>query len=748
MHFDVDTHTIFLGVTGSHAYGMARAGSDVDVRGACIPPREVRDSHYKVFEQFLVQQQRGAWGPGPAAQAIENILAHPTAGESYRQSDPVFRRANGVVDLCIYSLAKLVALAANNNPNVLELLFLDERDVLYADAKWRRIVEHRDIFLSRKCKHTYLGYAHAQLKRIKGHREWLLNPPTTEPTRKDFDLPEESVLPADVRNQIDEVVKKIIGGWKVDDGLDVLSGATLDVLMGRMREFHATLLACTDDMLDEKVYELGAASIGLSKDVLYAIRQERRYRAARKHWEQYQRWIRERNPARAELEAKYGFDCYSADTQFLTENGWKCFDEIQAGERLATVHVGRDMPHRRFGSLEYQAPTERFDGTFTGNMYHFGGHNTDVLVTPNHRMLYRQVSRRRGETYGVVMEEAARMPDAFDFVRTIRPRTKTYGTRRLFAEIPIKPEAFLRLMGWYLTDGSANMRKGKRRTSVHDVRVSQKKNGRSHGEMVKFQNRYGKALQSSMYAYDKKGLSGDPITEIVLSVRHRGVCERIVSECGRTDNKRIPRWVFSLSKRHMETLFDAMCGGDGTVKRSWIYYSSLKGLADDVNELALHCGWETSLWGPYAIPTDLSPDCVMYHVHVDKHAEEFQRFVRNKSIDLNPVKNHRIVCFTVPNGTLITRRNGRVGIHGNSKHGAHLIRLMRTGHEILTEGVLRVRRPDAEELLAIRDGALSYDELIAEAERIEKAVLEAEVSSKLPKAPQVERIDEVLLSIL
>lgn len=154
------------------------------------------------------------------------------------------------------------------------------------------------------------------------------------------------------------------------------------------------------------------------------------------------------------------------------------------------------------------------------------------------------------------------------------------------------------------------------------------------------------------------------------------------------------------------------------------------------------------MWGPYATPTDLSPDSVMYHVHVDKNADQFQRFVRSKNVDLVPVKNHRIVCFTVPNGTLVTRRNGRVGIHGNSKHGAHLIRLMRTGFEILTEGVLRVRRPDADELLAIRDGAMSYDELIAEAERIERAVIEAETASRLPRAPQAERIDEVLLSVL
>ena len=37
--FSLFEHTILLSVSGSRAYGMARAGSDVDVKGVLIPPR-------------------------------------------------------------------------------------------------------------------------------------------------------------------------------------------------------------------------------------------------------------------------------------------------------------------------------------------------------------------------------------------------------------------------------------------------------------------------------------------------------------------------------------------------------------------------------------------------------------------------------------------------------------------------------------------------------------------------------------
>jgi predicted nucleotidyltransferase len=302
MHFDVDSNTLFLAVTGSHAYGMARSGSDVDVRGTCLPPWEVRESPFKQFEQFYPEKQMGPWGTGIATQAIAALQKHPTAGASYLFFD-------GAVDLCIYSLAKFIALAANANPNVLELLFLEDQDVLFADARWNKLREHREMFLSRKCKHTYLGYAHSQLKRIQTHREWLLNPPKKEPMRGDFGLPEESVLPADVRNLIDENVKKTIREWSVADGFDdVIKGAYLDALHERMCEFQATVLQCSEQMLEDRVYELAAVSIGLSRDVLAAIKQERQYRAARKNWTKYQDWKKNRNPGRAALEEKYGFD--------------------------------------------------------------------------------------------------------------------------------------------------------------------------------------------------------------------------------------------------------------------------------------------------------------------------------------------------------------------------------------------------------------------------------------------------------
>jgi len=80
--------------------------------------------------------------------------------------------------------------------------------------------------------------------------------------------------------------------------------------------------------------------------------------------------------------------------------------------------------------------------------------------------------------------------------------------------------------------------------------------------------------------------------------------------------------------------------------------------------------------------------------------------------------------------------------HGfDTKHGSHLVRLMRMCREILAEGKVLVRRPDADELNAIRDGAWSYDELMEWAKREDTDLIEVARNSPLPKQPDRKALD-------
>lgn len=84
----------------------------------------------------------------------------------------------------------------------------------------------------------------------------------------------------------------------------------------------------------------------------------------------------------------------------------------------------------------------------------------------------------------------------------------------------------------------------------------------------------------------------------------------------------------------------------------------------------------------------------------------------------------------------------------DTKHAAHLVRLLRMGEEILTGQGVIVKRPDAQELLDIRAGMWDYGDLVSWAEDKDKLIKgELYEKSSLPKKPQIATAAELLMEI-
>ena len=82
------------------------------------------------------------------------------------------------------------------------------------------------------------------------------------------------------------------------------------------------------------------------------------------------------------------------------------------------------------------------------------------------------------------------------------------------------------------------------------------------------------------------------------------------------------------------------------------------------------------------------------------------------------------------------------------KHAMHLVRLLRMGAEALETGVLNVKRPDAEELLAIRTGKWTYEEVVEYAEHMDNHVREVLYkTTSLPKKPDVKLAAELIMTL-
>ncbi len=103
-------------------------------------------------------------------------------------------------------------------------------------------------------------------------------------------------------------------------------------------------------------------------------------------------------------------------------------------------------------------------------------------------------------------------------------------------------------------------------------------------------------------------------------------------------------------------------------------------------------------------------------------------------------------------GWLKTRNPKRSALEAefgyDTKHGMHLVRLLRMGCEIVETGAVRVRRDDREELLSIRAGAWSYDRLIEHAEALHARADAALARSPLPLAPDETALDALCADLV
>lgn len=82
------------------------------------------------------------------------------------------------------------------------------------------------------------------------------------------------------------------------------------------------------------------------------------------------------------------------------------------------------------------------------------------------------------------------------------------------------------------------------------------------------------------------------------------------------------------------------------------------------------------------------------------------------------------------------------------KNAAHCIRLLRMGMEFLTTGELNVHREDAPQLLDIKLGRWTLEQVKSEAERLFKLTDEAYIRSSLPNKPDYDKVEKIVMEIL
>lgn len=363
--------------------------------------------------------------------------------------------------------------------------------------------------------------------------------------------------------------------------------------------------------------------------------------------------------------------CYSLDTEFLTRDGWKTYEHIGIDTEIAQYN--EDTKELEFVKAGHAYFNE------TDTMYHFVGNNTDLLVTPNHRMYDKGRDnwyiKRADELYKKHSYRTICSPVSTKVFRSsddiVDSGVIHIGNTYHKEGYDISVDDFVELLGYVITDGGTCLRSNGSKT-VYFSQSEAKPEVLS--KMQKLNARLGNIFDEKVTICKGKEINICGKTSTlngdfhVFSVTSSSLFDTIVSYIGGNLKKDrvLSDKMLHFSDRLLEKFFLAMYDDDGLHdnrkgrENSKTILVQSKKLVEQLQLILINLGYSTNI-------KDVSH---RYNVSLYKlNCVSGKRDVRgsNKNTKIikydEPVKS---VCFAVPSTLLFVRRNGKTSVCGNT----------------------------------------------------------------------------------
>lgn len=265
----MDENLLVKHLAGSHAYGTSMPTSDIDYRGIFVAdPVNIRTPFFTVGEVDDGREE----------------------------------------DTKIYELNQFMKLALDCNPNVVETLWVDKSSITFSTPGYDVLREHAADLLSAKIAFTTSGYALSQLKRIKGHNKWIMNPQSVEaPKPIDYislvhNFTDQKMFKVDLKNyhegyRLIPYEKNVFGVYEADGYKTFNNQGSLLAMFDNEENFFTVKQRSWFKIVEKRRMPLFI--IKFNKEV---------YEEAKIKWEQYWSWKKNRNEKRSELEEQFGYD--------------------------------------------------------------------------------------------------------------------------------------------------------------------------------------------------------------------------------------------------------------------------------------------------------------------------------------------------------------------------------------------------------------------------------------------------------
>lgn len=268
--------------------------------------------------------------------------------------------------------------------------------------------------------------------------------------------------------------------------------------------------------------------------------------------------------------------CYSDDTEVMTNNGWKLFKDVEKTDRIMSIN-----PDTK--EIDFIPFIQKIQYEYNGEMVHFPGRNFDLLVTPNHNMLYSE--RCDSGCLSKIKAQDLIKKTYFNIPRAIHEWRKTDAKTIKFGDLTISKKLYFRLWAWYLAEGSGRVTRGH-----YEVKLSQKDPMKIYNDLPE--------LQSILH------VNSDCVCLHGNYARYFECMFGIYA-----DKKFIPHFIKDSSVENIREFLAAFVLADGTYKnekahknsysqnrtRETLRTSSRK-MADDLCEMIVKAGWLPSVY--------------------------------------------------------------------------------------------------------------------------------------------------------
>jgi hypothetical protein len=377
-------------------------------------------------------------------------------------------------------------------------------------------------------------------------------------------------------------------------------------------------------------------------------------------------FIVRRTASRSNPEALQGFHakyllflideaCFDDQTEILTDSGWKFFADLGENDRVLTKpQIG--------GSAYFEWPSRYYQYPYSGEMITYDTRAMSFSVTPKHKLWRGHRDYVSGHVSWGFQEAGDQLNQRIMFDRTFdwdgeEPLTievPQFIGRTTHPRIAISMWDWMEFLGWFLSEGCVVKQKGR----PYSVAIAQQ-DPVARKRIVDCFKRMG--FDPKEYLRPNGGSESVQVHSVQLaSFLYDGL---------RAKENRVPRYVMNLSSRLIRIFLDSYLAGDGYVKgKREIFYTSSKGMADDLQELLLRTGVHASITSrdlPHSdfgthIAKPTGPGYVVGS-YVEKYAA-----VRTQNIVRREYDGF-VYCVEVPETHLVyVRRNGKCHWSGNS----------------------------------------------------------------------------------